>query len=647
MTLRKYTIKVKDPTYWQEIHDTLCGISSCEHIPDREVSCFDEKEHSSTRGTFILHGSEAESLKNDPRIDWVELSPRDNLDKYPTPSPATKRWKRDVKVYRSLDNILSGVTTSNPTSDELNRTNWGVVRTGIKSSYELWGINSGEDIPTINSDVTYSLTGKNVDIVIHDSGVLQYHPEFLDYYGQSRVRDIILDGPFEIDPNYFLNNNLIYYKNDGRIGIATTSAKDWWEDGSKRSAEFSSIGTLLIPSNYIAYNSMGTALDGASGLIDGHGTACAGLAGGKNFGLAFEANIWNMPAIADNVSMDIETSFDAIKIFHKYKKTNPETGIKNPTVVNGSWGYQAAFGSSSTVNYKFRETTGSFTGNDPTTDQVTAMKNGLSNQVQGAYKSWSSSSRSNSITLAAKELIDEGVIYVSAAGNNNQRIGIGSDDPDRLNYMSDTYFGTTDPRAEFPTGTVPCNHRDWLIPQGAGFDSTMDFHPVICVGAMDDFIDDYSSPVYSSLAELKASYSNNGSGIDVWAPADETLTAGISIPSYMDYSRFDNPNFWDCRFNGTSAAAPVCTGLVALYLQTNPKATSIDVKNWLFTHGSKTVSSELYVDLYPDDTTTSYWTGAFNLRGAARRILYNPYTGDNQPKFEGTATMSGVFFSQV
>jgi len=53
---------------------------------------------------------------------------------------------------------------------------------------------------------------------------------------------------------------------------------------------------------------MGTALDGASGMISGHGTACAGLSAGKNFGLAFESNIWNMPAISDNVGMDIETS---------------------------------------------------------------------------------------------------------------------------------------------------------------------------------------------------------------------------------------------------------------------------------------------------------------------------------------------------
>ena len=83
---------------------------------------------------------------------------------------------------------------------------------------------------------------------------------------------------------------------------------------------------------------------------------------------------------------------------------------------------RSAFEASDTVGYRFRGSTGSFTGNDNVTDQVTAMKEGLSNQVQGAYKSWSSSSRSNSTDTATNEMMSEGIIYVAAAGNNNQRL---------------------------------------------------------------------------------------------------------------------------------------------------------------------------------------------------------------------------------
>ena len=59
---------------------------------------------------------------------------------------------------------------------------------------------------------------------------------------------------------------------------------------------------------------------------------------------------------------------------------------------------------------------------------------------------------------------------------------------DRLNYMEDDYFNVGDPRSEFPGNATPCNHRDWMNPQGIGFDANVDqeFHPVICVGAIND-----------------------------------------------------------------------------------------------------------------------------------------------------------------
>lgn len=636
MTLKSYTLKVKKSEYWNEIHDTLCGISTCEHIPDREVSCVDEKTHSPTRGTFSLHKYEADALKNHPYIDWIELCPTCNPDVYPKPEPATKRFKQNIKIYRDLDNNSPPIAGAG--SSEFQRTNWAVKRVGLQTNGDGWGSATGNP-SVIYGDVDYSLTGKNVDIVIHDSGVLQYHPEFLDSNGQSRVRDIVLDGPFYIDPDYFISNGFTYTKPDGRIGITTASAEAWWENSANRSVAFQSEGTVSIPATYTAIRSMGNSLDGTNSLTSGHGTACAGLAAGKYFGLAFEANIWNMPGISDNVGMGIEANYDLMKIWHKNKPVNPETGVKNPTVINGSWGYQAGFGEVDAVSYKFRGTTGSFTGNEVVSNQVTAMKTGLSNQVVGAYKSWSSSSRSNSTDTAANEMMDVGVIYVAAAGNNNQRLGIGADDPDRLNYMSDTYFSTTDPRAEFPANTVPCNHRDWLNPQGIGFDNVKDYHPVVCVGAMDEFIE-------SNYAERKASYSNNGPGIDVWAPADETLAPGTNnVAGYTDYQRYDDDRFYDCYFNGTSAAAPVVTGLIALYLQTNPTATSKQVKNWLANNGSKLVGSDLYLDPFSDDITTTYWTGSYNMRDAEKRILFNPYSSDTIPKMSGV-NISGISFKQ-
>jgi hypothetical protein len=643
MTLKKYTIKVTEENHWQEVYDILCEMSSCEHVPDRKVSCCNEMDHSPTRGTFVLHGYEVEDLKNHPYIEWIELDPSEYPEEYPKPSPYIKRWNKNVKVYRDLD--INAPVSTGATVGELDRTGWQIVRSGIKTNSDAWGTSTGNP-GVIVSDASYSLTGKNVDIIIQDSGVLQYHPEFMDENGQSRVRDIILDGPYYIDPNYF--DNVIpavkYTKADGRVGIATTSARDWWINSSKRSAGFSTIGTVSVPSDYTVPNCLGTNLTGSNTMISGHGTACASLTAGKNFGLAFQSNIWNMSGIGDPTSITIEQNYDCMKIFHLYKPVNPITGRKNPTLVNGSWGYQAAFSSNNTVTYQFRLGIGTFIGNAAVTDQVTAMKSGLNNQISGAFRSWSSSSRSLSTDEAGKELMDAGVIYIAAAGNNNQRLGVGSTDPDKLNYMSDNWFGTTDPRSHFPSNCVPCNHRDWLNPQGIGFNSTTDaeFHPVICVGAMDEYILLGNEGYGAIYGERKASYSNNGPGIDVWSPADETFAAGTNgVSGYIDYERYDNPIFYDCYFNGTSAASPVACGLVALYLESDPTASSRKVKSWLKKHGSVGVTTLAYADQYIDDTTTTYWTGSFNMRGAERRILYNPFANDTKPTISGIQ-VSGV-----
>ncbi len=335
--------------------------------------------------------------------------------------------------------------------------------------------------------------------------------------------------------------------------------------------------------------------------------------------------------------------YELLTLWHANKPINPEIGVKNPTIVNGSWGYQACFVSSSTnIDYKFRGTDGTFAAaTDATTDIPSAWKNGLNNQVSGAYKSWTSSARSNSTDAAGAEMMDTGLHYVSAAGNNNQYLGIGADDPNRLDRMEDLGFGAGDSRAEFGGLFTPTSHRDWLNPQGLGFDEANDWHPSICVGAMEDNIGicnggAWCGGINGSYYEYKAPYSNNGPGIDVWAPADETLAAGLSgDSSYEDFPRVDdgitytgsttNGEYYDCSFNGTSAASPVAAGVLALYLEVNPAATQRELKEWLYHKGSVILDRSKYIDYWTDDTTTDYWSGAYNLRDAEGRVIYNPY----------------------
>jgi len=641
--MKRYTLAVTSPEYWSEIHDALIVDSNQDGIPDRKITCSDCKDHSPTRGTYELTEAEATEIGNHPHVKWIELSPSDHPGYYPNPEPYTRRFPKDVKIYRSLG--LYGPPAT-PTVAEENRTNWAMKRVGVQTNGDGFPSDvSHIDVTTGNID--FSLTGKNVDVIIMDSGVMQYHPEFIDANGQSRVRDIILDGPYFIDPAYFNSNGHTYTKPDGRTGISTTSAHAWWENSSSRSVTFSEIGTVNVPFTYTEANALG--IGGTiHSMTSTHGTRCASLACGKNYGLAFESNIWTI-SIFSPANIANDQAYDAMKLFHQHKPVNSAIGRKNPTVINSSWGYNAAITASSTVNYKFAGDTGSFTGNDgfdtstTSANLVKAMKEAFGNSYLLTHRSWMSSSRSSSTDTAGDELMATGVIHVAAAANSNQRLGIGANDPHRLDYLSDTYFNNGDPRPEFPSGTVPCGHRDWLNPSGIGFNTTTDFHPTICVGALDHFVNaDYS--------ERKADYSNNGPGIDVWAPADDTLAAGMKSSTGSNlgnapyYERY-NSNFVDQYMNGTSAAAPVVAGFIALHLESVPSATSEEVKKFLNEQGSVIVPDSLLEDTSPSIGTTDYWFGDFNLRGAQRRILRDLSASPTEPSIKG-ATLTGISFKQ-
>ena len=635
----KYTLAVTSPEYWNTIHNALIVDSNEDGIPDRKVTCSDTKEHSPTRGTYWLTEEEAIGISTHPQVKWIELSPSDYRFSYPEPEPDTKRFRKNVKIYRNLTTSAFSISA---TSAEENRTNWATKRVGVTTNGKSWPNVTG-NAAVINDDLSFSLTGKNVDVVIHDSGIMQYHPEFIDDDGKSRVRDVVLDGPYYIDPSYFTSNSYTYTKPDGRIGITTASAHAWWENSSNRSGSFSSVGTVAIPDNYTVANTLG--IGGTSHtMTSSHGTGCAGLSAGKNFGLAFESNIWNMSAIASPTSMGIEASYDIMKIFHQNKPTNTATGRKNPTVVNGSWGYFAGFNSGTTVSYSFKGSTGTFTGYNMGSSGVQAMAFGLV-QGQTYNRQFATSSRSNSTETAGDEMVNAGVIYVTSAGNSNQRLGLGLTDPHLNEYL--TTLNGADTRTGVPganvSGTVPSGHRNWIHPANIGYNTTTDYHPAVCVGAMDDFIE-------SNYQERKASYSNNGPGVDVWAPADETLSAGMraangdQLGTEINFSRY-NSDFVDRYFNGTSAASPVVAGVVALFLQSKPSATSSEVKDFIRTQASQMLPSSEWANPHPVDDDSSYWKESYNNRGAANRVIYDPTASDAEVKISGVE-VTGISFKQ-
>ena len=57
--------------------------------------------------------------------------------------------------------------------------------------------------------------------------------------------------------------------------------------------------------------------------------------------------------------ISLNDSFDLIKLWHRNKPIDPETGYKRPTVVNMSWGYGYSTGSTPTGG-SYRGTTWSY-----------------------------------------------------------------------------------------------------------------------------------------------------------------------------------------------------------------------------------------------------------------------------------------------
>ena len=164
----KYTLAVTSPEYWSTIHNSLIVDSNEDGIPDRKVTCSDTKEHSPTRGTYWLTHDEATGISTHPQVKWIELSPSDYRFSYPEPEPDTKRFRKNVKIYRNLSTSAFSISA---TSAEENRTNWAVRRVGLQTNGDGWPDTFGTQVSPTFSDIKYSLTGKNVDLVIQDSGV--------------------------------------------------------------------------------------------------------------------------------------------------------------------------------------------------------------------------------------------------------------------------------------------------------------------------------------------------------------------------------------------------------------------------------------------------------------------------------------------
>ncbi len=197
---------------------------------------------------------------------------------------------KDANLEVSENSIVQQTGTfarnSSQTGSDLN---WGLLRLIDGQNQSGWGQSPTE----VNTTISFNATGRNVDLVICDGdGIHTGHPEYTQPSGQDTA-----DGSAEriVQYNWYQHNPAV-----------TGGASGTYSYGN--------------PGSYHANHVMGTA-------------------GGNRQGWARDANLYNLYYYAGAVNnTNFPYVFDYIRQFHANKSVNGTTGIKNPTVVNNSWG---------------------------------------------------------------------------------------------------------------------------------------------------------------------------------------------------------------------------------------------------------------------------------------------------------------------
>ena len=375
---------------------------------------------------------------------------------------------------------------------DTNDKNWGLYRCIDGSHLETWGTDGAFTQTTQTISTTSS--GKNVDVVIVDSHINPDHPEFAvnpDGTGGSRVNQF----------NWFSYSGALGHTTDGTYEYTTVTSN--------------------------------------------HGTHVAGTVAGNTQGWARDANIYNMEfnsSAGSNGITDWSTFlFDYLRYFHKNKAINPDTGRRNPTVTNHSWGYNYT-GNTGTGNggqslslvtsITYQGTTTSVTGTDG--EKKTYLEaRGI--PVPFSTYMWKVPARSASVDADIADAIADGVIVISSAGNS---------------YWNMTNSGSADYDNQYTYNSVSGYYYSRGATPGAADD-------VICVGS-----------IGTKDSEYKSTFSNFGERVDVFAPGSNIISSVYDTTAASEFgiTLVDDPRNSSYKLgsiSGTSMSSPQVAGVIA------------------------------------------------------------------------------------
>lgn len=431
-------------------------------------------------------------------------------------------------INASLDEITRAYEKGNTLAPD--QGNWGLL--SCTSGADPYGGISG----TVPYNFPYTLSGQDIDVVIQDTGIQPDHPEFISDADGATVRYQQVDWP----------------------SISGLSA------------------TYIQPAQYHRD-------------IDGHGTHVAGIAVGRRFGWARNANIYSLKILDDpGNTFGTSASFNMLRAWHNSKKaSNPQDDSVpiRPTIVNMSWGYFAVY--ENIVGGEYRGALWSGT-----------TMQGQYGMIQGQqYEGeWTHPIRVASVDADIQDCLDDGIIMVAAAGNGSHKCDVpGGQDYD--NFWTSSVYGTT----YYHRGSTP------MAQPG-----------VISVGNI--------SYVYQSGQEPLFNSSEKGPRVDISAPGGPIMssiaTGSTKALANGTSAHPDNASWEISKLSGTSMASPQVAGVLACLLEARPHYTQAQCLRWL---QEVSESNRLY------DPTTGIPSTDYNnkraLQGAANLYLKTPFVG--------------------
>ena len=352
-----------------------------------------------------------------------------------------------------------------------------------------------------------------------------------------------------------------------------------------------------------------------------HGQHVGGTVAGQYWGWAREANIYNF-AVTDPWPSPQSgyTSnyliYDYLRAFHLNKAVNSTTGRRNPTITNHS--YSFIFYLNSDEDYL------DFTKLNSVTYQGTTYNSGnpgSSGWTQSGveadfgirFNETNYPAYYSAIAADIQDAIDDGVVIVAAAGNENLLIAEEND----VNYDNSINY-------EYSSGVNRSNYynRGGTI-QSPAINS-------ICVGALGN---DHNF--------RRTIFSNFGPNIDVFAPGRGIISAYGNTGIDDTKSGYGSGNYYNV-LQGTSMASPQVCGVLATLATAKYRFSQSDARGYLQRHS---------VD---DDMTFDDGSGSFDddtsQQGSPNRYLQskNPRpTSGMIEDVKGERKTSGMTFPRA